>query len=475
MSRIRLLFIGLAFIFFGITSCKMKSTEKKENGLVVSDFSNESKADFDHRMKWWRDARLGMFVHWGLYSVAAGMHNGKDVSGLSSWIMWGGKIPLSEYKEYAKEFNPIKYDPDEWVRIAKNAGMKYIVITSKHHEGFGLWDSKVSDYDVMDCTPYKKDILKSLSVACKKQGIKFGLYYSILDWYHPDAQANSYLIPKDEKPDNKENFAQYYEEYMKPQLYEIITQYDPDILWFDGEWIPDFTHEQGLALYQYVRSLKPSIIINNRVDKGREGMRGMNKSDRDYAGDFGTPEQEILENKSTLDWESCMTMNDTWGYKTKDNNWKSAKRLIHDLIDAVSKGGNYLLNVGPTSEGIIPAASISRLAEIGKWLEVNKEAIYETEPLKEHFKENENIRYTKKKGNDLIYAVLLEKPESEVVLKYVKPDKDSKIVILGNDKSLHWTYEPHVGLKINLPETDIAEPGEKYSWTFKINGKEITK
>lgn len=475
MSSIKLSLTILVFGFLGMASCKMKSIEKIDNARVIENYSDESQEDFDHRMEWWRNARLGLFIHWGPYSEAAGIHDGQDIPGLSSWIMELGKIPFSEYKVYAKKFNPIKYDADEWVSIAKNAGMKYIVITSKHHDGFGLWDSKVSEYDVMDFSLYKKDILKSLSTACKEQGIKFGLYYSIIDWHHQDAQANSYLIPKNERPDNKVNFARYYDEYMKPQLHEIITQYDPDILWFDGEWTSDFTHEQGLALYEYVRSLKPSIIINNRVDKGREGMQGMNKADKDYAGDFGTPEQEILVNTSTLDWESCITMNDTWGYKTKDNNWKSAKRLIHDLIDAVSKGGNYLLNVGPTSEGLIPGASLSRLAEIGRWLEVNQEAIYKTEPLKEHFKENENIRYTKKKANDLIYAILLEKPVSEVLLKYVKPNKDSKIFILGNDKPLNWAYEPNVGLKIDIPQLVIEALGVKYSWTFKINGKEITE
>ena len=476
MNKTKLILPILVLTLLGLYSCKNNSKEKQEITQVTPSFLEEPQAEFEQRMKWWREARVGMFIHWGLYSAAAGMHNGQDVEGLSSWIMELGQIPTSEYNEYGQKFNPINFDADEWVSTAKNAGMKYIVITSKHHEGFGLWDSKVSDYDVMDFTPYKKDILKSLSNACKKQGIKFGLYYSILDWHHKDAQANSYMIKKSERPENKANFARYFEEYMKPQLKEIITQYNPEILWFDGEWTPDFTHEQGLALYQYVRSLKPSIIINNRVDKGRNELHGMYKEDQNkYAGDFGTPENVILKTASSLAWESCMTMNDTWGYKTKDNNWKSAKMLIHDLIDVNSKGGNYLLNVGPTAAGVIPKASTDRLAEMGKWMKVNDEAIYATESLQEHFKENDNIRYTKKKGEDIIYAISLEKPKNELLLKYVKPENDSKIFLLGNNNPLQWTYQPDIGLKISFSETDISESREKYAWTFKINGKEITK
>ncbi|MEQ9290263.1 MAG: alpha-L-fucosidase [Cyclobacteriaceae bacterium] len=475
MNRIKLIFPTLLFTLLSLNGCKPKPTETNDNPVAISNFSEESQIEFDQRMKWWREARVGMFIHWGIYSAIAGIHNGQEVSGLSSWIMELGHIPTSEYKKYGEKFNPINFDADEWVRTAKNAGMKYIVITSKHHEGFGLWDSNVSDYDVMDFTPYKKDILKSLSNACKKQGIKFGLYYSILDWHHQDAQANSYMIKKSERPDNKMRFARYFEDYMKPQLKEIITQYDPEILWFDGDWTPDFTHEQGLALYQYVRSLKPHIIINNRVDKGRNELHGMYKEDQNkYAGDFGTPENVILENTSSLDWESCMTMNDTWGYKTNDNNWKSARMLIHDLIDVNSKGGNYLLNVGPTAEGIIPRASTDRLAEIGKWMKINNEAIYATEALQEHFKENDNIRYTKKKGKDIIYAISLEKPGPELVLKYVKPENDSKIFLLGNNNPLKWTYQPGTGLKISISETDVSGLEAKYAWTFKITGKEQT-
>lgn len=257
----------------------------------------------------------------------------------------------------------------------------------------------MSNYDIVDFSPYGKDILKQLSEACKKQGIKFGLYYSIMDWHHPYAQAinePNYNVWRTDTIGSNPKFPRYIEEYMKVQLKELVENYDPDIIWFDGEWMPDFTHEQGQDLYQYLRSLKPNILINNRVDKGRQGMSGMNDDKLDYAGDFGTPEQEILETKSSMDWESCMTMNDTWGYKKNDHYWKSTETLVHNLIDVTAKGGNYLLNVGPTADGLIPEPSIERLKGIGKWLSVNGDAIFKTVKLKGNYKKGKSIRYTKK-------------------------------------------------------------------------------
>jgi len=333
----------------------------------------------DERMKWWRDARFGMFVHWGLYAVPAGQWKGKEIPGIGEWIMERADIPVAEYEPLAQQFNPVKFNADEFVGIAKNAGMKYIVITSKHHDGFCLWDSEVTDYDIMDSSPFKRDILKELSKACKKQGIKLCFYHSIMDWHHPDAQRPFYPDYNDGKKSNP-NFARYVENYMKPQLKELITKYGPlGVMWFDGEWIKDWTEPQGKDLYNYVMSLQPNIIINNRVGKGRKGMEGLNKGDQEYAGDFGTPEQQIpATGLPGVDWESCMTMNDTWGYKSDDHNWKSNKVPIQNLADITSKGGNFLLNVGPTAEGLIPDASVERLAAIGNWMKVNSESIYGT-------------------------------------------------------------------------------------------------
>ncbi|MBN2269721.1 MAG: alpha-L-fucosidase [Sedimentisphaerales bacterium] len=333
-------------------------------------------ASKDERMHWWREARFGMFIHWGLYAVPAGEWNGKRIGGIGEWIMNSAQIPVVEYEKLAGQFNPVKFDADEWVRIAKNAGMKYIVITSKHHDGFCLWDSKVSKYDIMDASPFKRDILKELAVACKKQGIRLCFYHSIMDWHHPDAQAPFYPNYNDGGKSNP-NFARYAETYMKPQLKELVENYGPlGVLWFDGEWIRDWTEPQGKALYEYVRGLQPDILINNRVGKGRKGMEGLSKGDQEYAGDFGTPEQQIpAKGLPGVDWESCMTMNDTWGYKSYDNNWKSVEDLLHNLADIASKGDNFLLNVGPTAEGLIPAASIERLAAIGAWMKINGESI----------------------------------------------------------------------------------------------------
>jgi alpha-L-fucosidase len=343
---------------------------------------HESPQQRDARMAWWREARFGMFIHWGLYAVPAGEYQGKRSKEIGEWIMSWANIPRAEYEKFASQFNPVKFDAAEWVRVAKDAGMKYIVITSKHHDGFAMFDSKVSTYDIVDATPYGKDVMKALSAETKRQGLHFCFYYSIMDWHHPSQFVKA--PGKDPTAGNGTNEIEpdqraAYISYMKAQLKELVTQYDPDVLWFDGEWTPWWTEADGKDLYAYMRELKPSIIVNNRVGKGRKGMEGMNKDDQEYAGDFGTPEQQIpATGLKGVDWESCMTMNDTWGYKSYDTNWKSADTIVRNLIDIASKGGNYLLNVGPTAEGEIPAASVERLAAVGRWMKVNGDAIYGT-------------------------------------------------------------------------------------------------
>jgi alpha-L-fucosidase len=336
----------------------------------------------DTRMDWWREARFGLFIHWGLYAVPAGEYKGKRAKDIGEWIMSWANIPRAEYEQFAPQFNPVKFDAAEWVRIARDAGMKYIVITSKHHDGFTMYDSAVTSYDIVDATPYKKDPMRALADECKRQGIRLALYSSIMDWHHPSQYVDA--PDRDPTAGNRETKMhegrkQEYVDYMKAQLRELVTKYDPAVLWFDGEWVDWWTEEDGQALYKYVRGLKPSILINNRVGKGRKGMEGLSKTDRVYAGDFGTPEQQIpASGLPGVDWESCMTMNDTWGYKSYDENWKSPETLVRNLIDIVSKGGNYLLNVGPTAQGEIPAASVERLAAIGQWMKPNGAAIHGT-------------------------------------------------------------------------------------------------
>ncbi|MFN5479813.1 MAG: alpha-L-fucosidase [Chitinophagaceae bacterium] len=425
------------------------------------DFLKESKQERDVRMQWWRDATFGMFIHWGAYAVPAGVYQGKEVKGIGEWIMHSAQIPIPEYEEFVRQFNPVNFNAKQWVAIAKNAGMKYIVITSKHHDGFCIWDSKVTDYDIMDASPYKRDILKELADACKEAGVKLCFYHSIMDWHQPDAESKKdYTHQHTPHPD----FATYREMYLKPQLKELIQKYDPAVLWFDGEWIPEWTEDQGRDLYNYLRNLKPDLVINNRVGKGRAGMQGMNKY-KDAAGDFGTPEQEILEGTSDSDWESCMTMNDTWGFKKSDTKWKSSETLIHNLIDIAAKGGNYLLNVGPTAEGVIPAASVERLSEMGDWLKVNGEAIYSTHSTKK-YKEND-ASFTISKDGSLVYAIITQPVSGELMLKTVEVKQGSKIYMLGLKNPLEYTVDESGNLRIKWP----SQLPCKYAWTIRIEGK----
>ena len=369
-------------VFNLLLASSLESVRAQNQALAPTTTISETKAQRDQRMRWWRDARFGMFIHWGLYAVPAGEYNGKRSERIGEWIMEWANIPRAEYEKFATQFNPVKFDAKEWVRIAKDAGMKYIVITSKHHDGFALYGSDVSNYDIVDATPYRKDPIKALATEAKKQGLKFCFYYSIVDWHHPTAYVDA--PGKDPtagnrttklKPGGKEEYLKY----MQAQLRELITTYDPAVLWFDGEWQEWWTESDGKELYKYVRSLKPDIIINNRVGRGRQGMQGMSKTDQEYAGDFGTPEQQIPANGLPgVDWESCMTMNTTWGFKFYDDKWKSSEQLIRNLIDIASKGGNYLLNVGPTAEGLIPPQSVERLAEMGNWMRKNGASVYGT-------------------------------------------------------------------------------------------------
>jgi len=341
---------------------------------TIAPAQSETPEQHNARMQWWREARFGLFIHWGLYSVPAGEWKGETSHG--EWIRETARIPLQEYDKFLPRFNPVKFDPDEWVRMAKNAGMKYIVITSKHHDGFCLFDSKETDFDVMS-TPFKRDIMKELSEACRKEGITICWYHSIMDWHHPD-----YLPRREWETDRPTEGASVdrYVEHMKRQLEELTSNYGPiGVLWFDGEWEKTWNDARGRDLYAYVRSLQPGIIINNRVGAGRAGMEGLT-TEGAFAADFGTPEQQIpATGLPGVDWETCMTMNDHWGYNKNDKNWKSAKELLQMLADIASKGGNFLLNIGPTAEGLFPPESVERLSAIGEWMTVNSEAIYGTQ------------------------------------------------------------------------------------------------
>lgn len=372
-------------------------------------------------LKKFMDNRFGMFIHWGPVAL-----RGEEIS----WSR-GKQIPIEEYDELYKSFNPELFNAAEWVGAAKSAGMKYLVITTRHHDGFSLWDSPYTDYD-MGSTPYGKGIIKELSEECSKQGIQFGTYYSICDWYRDDYPV-VYPDPdygfREEREMDSATQAQMnqYLGFMVNQLNELITDFNSTIMWFDGEWEWAWTHEMGMKTYAYLRELNPELLINNRVDKGRQGMEDKQR-DPKFAGDFGTPEQQIGAFDNKFAWETCMTMGDQWAWKP-DDKLKSTEECIHTLARTIGGDGNLLFNVGPMPDGRIEPRQVDRLKEMGEWVMLNQEAIYGSRGGP--FLPSKKIVSTHR--DNKIYLFLLDDPKSKLKLSLEKEVKIKKAYILGDN------------------------------------------
>tara|TARA_B110000908_G_scaffold171011_1_gene232332 strand:+ start:2805 stop:4313 length:1509 start_codon:yes stop_codon:yes gene_type:complete len=427
------------------------------------------------------DNKYGMFIHWGLYSQCGGVWQGERMEDgpgtgprVAEWIMRRKEIPREEYAKLADTFNPVKFDADAWVAIAKAAGMKYMVITSKHHDGFALFDSKVNDYNVVKATPFGRDIIRELEQACRKGGISFGVYYShALDWrdggdsgmkdYCNDKKPQQFLFINRFDP-SPVSFDDYIANKSLPQVRELVDNYDLAEIWLDTPiYIPA---RYSFEFYKTIYDANPETLVSQRIGNG--------------FGDIGTPGDNVIPDAVIANtWEGIATTNNSWGYKSYDTDWKSPSETLYWLIENVSKGGNFLLNVGPDGSGTIPAESVKNLLEVGKWLKVNGPAIYGTKPWKvshegptdlkikgtNHRKkeklsfefESNDFWFTQKNGK--IYAIALARPEGNTVsIQSLKGLSISSIQVLGESGEVKWS-ETDGAVEVTLPTLETQRMG----------------
>ena len=395
---------------------------------------------------WFKEAGFGMFIHWGLYSIPAGMWKGEPIEDnryinpYAEHIMMLEKIPISEYSRLADRFNPVDFNAVQIVDLAKKAGMRYLVFTTKHHDGFAMYDSKVSDFNIVKATPYKKDPLKAISEACKKEGIKLCLYYSLgRDWEDPNAVARDSRRNTWDFPDTTGlSYQKYLNDKVKPQITELLTNYgEVGLFWFDTPELT--TREQSIELELLIKSLQPNCIINTRV--------GNKVGDIDEMSD-----NQIAETAQTKPWESPATMAESWGYSILDTKeyWKSSDEMIEKLVEIRSKGGNYLLNIGPDAKGSVPTFAVDRLNDIARWMEVNSEAIYKTSPVKKL--KLHNGRFTQ--SGDNLYVHVSEHPYNETILLYIDPNsvKGIKLLTKSGEIMLDYKATQGKGIMISLPK-----------------------
>ena len=418
------------------------------------------------RMAWWREARFGMFVHWGLYSGLAGTWEGKAV-GTSGGMEWIENYVKADTDTYAKAALPLfRPGPEfarEWARLARQAGCRYLVFTTKHHEGFALHDSKAGDFNAG--ARLHRDLVKEIVAAVRAEGLRVGFYHSVIDWHHDQyAYARSQQLPHPLKgkpyPNGPRDHARY-QDYLRQQVTELVSNYPVDILWWDYS-AQDFQGDEAWRaseLINLVRAKQPNIIMNNRLFRSPEaGWASMATEgylphlDPRY-GDFITPEQHIpATGMPGVDWETCMTMNTTWGYSDHDHAWKSAETLIRNLVDIASKGGNYLLNIGPRGDGTVPQESVQSLRTIGDWMKVNGEAIYATSASP--FARLAWGRCTLKRlpsGDTRLYLHLFDWPKDGQLTLPGLANRPLQARLIATGKTLKTTTTP-TNVTIALPE-----------------------